>query len=113
MSSARMRRPRIAVAWILACMFVCAAAFAAELGDVVFTRKVEGMDDVPPAVFPHWVHRMQYKCAACHDEPFKMKAGATEVTMDAIDAGQGCGLCHDGKTAFKSTVDTCIRCHYQ
>ena len=22
-----------------------------------------------PAIFPHWIHRMQYKCGACHDEP--------------------------------------------
>ena len=113
MTNVSHRGPRRAAAWALVGLLACAAALAAELGDVVYTRKVEGMDDVPPAVFPHWVHRMQYKCGACHESPFKMKAGATEVTMESIDAGQGCGVCHDGKTAFKSTVDTCVRCHYQ
>ena len=86
-------------------------AFAAEYGDVKFTRKGEGTDDVPPAYFPHWIHRMQYKCGACHEEPFKMKAGANEITMDAIKGGQSCGTCHNGKVAFESNFDTCLRCH--
>lgn len=108
------RRNRV-LSWIA--VFVAAFALmwpvchSAEYGDVPFKRKVEGMDDIPPAAFPHWVHRMQFKCGACHDELFKMKAGANEVTMDAIGAGQSCGVCHDGKKAFASSVDTCLRCH--
>ncbi len=54
---------------------------------------------------------MQYKCSACHDEPFKMKSGANEVTMDMMAAGQSCGICHNGKVAFESNFDTCLRCH--
>ena len=88
-------------------------ADAAEYGDVTFKRKAEGMDDVPPAIFPHWIHRMQYKCSACHEEPFKMKAGENEVTMDLIGAGKSCGICHNGKAAFESNFDTCRRCHYK
>jgi c(7)-type cytochrome triheme protein len=82
-----------------------------EPGDVKFVRQSAGMDDVPPAMFPHWIHRMGYTCYACHDTPFKMKAGANEVTMDQIQAGQSCGACHDGKTAFMSDLTTCNRCH--
>lgn len=90
------------------------ACNAAEYGDVAFQRKAQaGMDDVPPAVFPHWIHRMQYKCSACHDEPFKMKAGANPVTMDMIQSGKSCGLCHNGKAAFESNFDTCPRCHFR
>lgn len=111
-------KPSIAGRWRTAVLVAVLAlilplTWAAEYGDVVYKRKVEGMDDIPPAIFPHWVHRMQYKCSACHDEPFVMKAGANEVTMDAIGAGQSCGLCHDGKKAFASSVDTCLRCHYK
>jgi c(7)-type cytochrome triheme protein len=54
---------------------------------------------------------MAYTCYACHEEPFKMKKGANEVTMDMIQAGQSCGVCHDGKTAFISNLQTCNRCH--
>ena len=82
-----------------------------DLGDIPFARKVSGSDDIAPAIFPHWLHRMQYTCYACHDEPFKMKAGANAITMDAINNGKMCGACHDGKTAFAPTFVTCGRCH--
>jgi c(7)-type cytochrome triheme protein len=101
--------------WITVLMLAAAVAWsachAAEVGDIQYKRKTAGSDDIPPAVFPHWVHRMQYKCGACHDEPFKMKAGANEVTMDMMQAGQSCGICHNGKVAFESNFDTCLRCH--
>jgi c(7)-type cytochrome triheme protein len=84
---------------------------AGEPGDIKFVRQAAGMDDVAPATFPHWIHRMAYTCYACHEEPFKMKKGANEVTMDMIQAGQSCGVCHDGKTAFISNLQTCNRCH--
>jgi c(7)-type cytochrome triheme protein len=82
-----------------------------EPGDIRFTRQAAGMDDVPPATFPHWIHRMAYTCYACHDTPFTMKTGANLVTMDQIQNGQSCGVCHDGKTAFVSNLTTCNRCH--
>jgi c(7)-type cytochrome triheme protein len=82
-----------------------------EPGDIKFVRQAAGMDDVSPATFPHWIHRMAYTCYACHDSLYPMKAGATLVTMDQIQAGQSCGACHDGKTAFISNLTTCNRCH--
>src|SRR5215471_7453156 len=56
----------------------------ADQGDVVFQRKASSSEDIPAATFPHWVHRMQYTCYACHDAPFKMKAGANAITMEDI-----------------------------
>jgi len=82
-----------------------------EPGDIKFVRQSAGMDDVSPATFPHWIHRMAYTCYACHDSLYPMNAGATLVTMDQIQAGQSCGTCHDGKTAFVSNLTTCNRCH--
>jgi c(7)-type cytochrome triheme protein len=84
---------------------------SAEYGDIKFTRRAKGMDEVPAAVFPHFVHRMQFRCYVCHDAIFEMKAGANPVSMDAIQSGKFCGRCHDGKTAFQATFDTCPRCH--
>jgi c(7)-type cytochrome triheme protein len=89
---------------------------AAEYGDVTYERKATtaSAEEVPVAVFPHWIHRMQYKCPACHDALFKMKAGAGEpITMDAIREGRFCGVCHNGRKAFESSFDTCARCHRQ
>ena len=83
----------------------------AEFGDIAFTRKTPGMDDIPPAVFPHFLHRMQFKCHVCHDAIVEMKAGANPITMDAIQDGKFCGVCHNGKTAFQSTFEACPRCH--
>lgn len=98
---------------LVAALLLSPGAPAGEYGDVTFERKAAGMDDLPPAVFPHWVHRMQYKCTACHDELFKMKAGANPVNMDELQDGKWCGVCHDGKKAFISNLDTCVRCHYK
>jgi len=84
-----------------------------ELGDIVFTRKAPGADDIPPAVFPHGVHRMRFKCYTCHDAIFPLKAGASPVTMDAIREGKFCGACHGGNIAFPVGFDTCDRCHHQ
>jgi len=84
---------------------------AAELGDIPFARKSNGADEYPPATFPHYVHRIQFKCYVCHDAIFEMKAGANEVSMDAISGGKFCGRCHDGKTAFAVTFESCLRCH--
>ena len=109
-------RRSVARAGALVAGFVLAfaACHAAEYGDVAFERKAKGAaDDVPAAVFPHWIHRMQYKCSACHEETFRMKAGANEITMDLIQSGKSCGLCHNGKAAFESNFDTCPRCHFR
>lgn len=94
-------------------LIVWSGALEAELGDIVFERKEAGTQDVPPAVFPHFVHRMQFRCYVCHDDIVVMKAGANAITMDAIQAGKFCGVCHDGKTAFQATFEACPRCHRQ
>ena len=105
-----MKRLVLLVFLMLAALSV---SIAAEYGDVAFERKAKGMEDIPPAVFPHWIHRMQYKCSACHEEVFKMKANADEITMEMIKSGKSCGLCHNGKAAFESNFDTCPRCHFR
>ncbi len=84
-------------------------ALAVE-GDVVFKHS-GGEAGNPPAVFPHWVHRVRYKCYACHPTPFRMKAGASEISMELIKQGKSCGVCHNGKKAWGITFDTCNRCH--
>ena len=84
-------------------------AFAVE-GDVVFKRQ-GGEGGTPASVFPHWFHRIRYKCYACHPTPFEMKAGANKITMDAIQEGKFCGACHNGKVAWAASFETCNRCH--
>lgn len=101
------------VAWLapglLATMLLAGVALAVE-GDVVLGRQ-GGDRGTAPAVFPHWVHRIRYRCYACHPAPFEMKAGGTKITMDAIQDGKFCGACHNGKVAWAVSFDSCNRCH--
>jgi c(7)-type cytochrome triheme protein len=97
---------------MLAFVLVLAAGGAAgEYGDIKFTRKEKGTDEIPTAVFPHYLHRMQFRCYVCHEDIFQMQAGANAITMEAIQAGKFCGRCHDGKTSFQATFEACPRCH--
>lgn len=84
---------------------------AAVLGDIGFQRKEGLAGEIPPALFPHWLHRIRYKCYVCHDAIFQMKVGANPVTMDAIRNGKFCGTCHNGEIAFAVAFETCSRCH--
>ena len=110
---ARMSCLMVTIGWAVCLAVLPLAGVAGEYGDITFKRQgaAAGMEDIPPAVFPHWVHRIQFKCQACHDELFKMKAGSSTVTMDDIREGKSCGVCHDSKIAFESNFDTCPRCH--
>jgi c(7)-type cytochrome triheme protein len=89
-----------------------AGAGSAAPGDVLFAREgaKEG-DPLPPSIFPHWVHRIRYRCSVCHPAIFEMEQGANEVTMESINKGQFCGRCHTGKAAFDVDFQTCARCH--
>ena len=89
------------------------AAAEPEYGDIVFSRKTPGADEIPPGVFPHWVHRINFKCYVCHDAIFQMKAGTNPVTMENMQQGKFCGACHNGNVAFPVGFDTCDRCHHQ
>jgi c(7)-type cytochrome triheme protein len=82
---------------------------AAEYGDVVLDRNStkEGMRAV---VFPHWFHRIRFRCKVCHSElGFKMRAGANLVQMNDIINGKFCGMCHNGQVAW--APDRCDLCH--
>ncbi len=73
-------------------------------------------DNIAPATFPHWFHRVRVRCNVCHSSIFQMRAGANPITMDAIRAGQFCGKCHpsypDGKAlAWPVAFESCVRCH--
>lgn len=60
------------------------------------------------AVFPHSAHTAWLTCESCHPQPFPMKAGATPMSMEAINAGEFCGRCH-GTVSFP--LGACARCH--
>ena len=101
---------RIAVTASLATALSAATALAGVLGDITMNRDSTN-NGVPAVVFPHWKHRSQFRCYACHPDIFEMQAGANEITMEDLRGGAFCGRCHDGKTAWAIGFDTCRDCH--
>lgn len=86
-----------------------AAPAEAEYGDVVL-NKLSEKNGVRPVVFPHWFHRVRFRCKVCHSElGFKMRAGANQVTMADISNGKFCGMCHNGQVAWGA--NQCDLCH--
>jgi len=97
--------------WIMGGVLLsCAAVPAlAEYGDVVLNRRAEA-EGMPPVIFPHWFHRIRFRCKVCHSElGFEMRAGANDVTMVEIIEGKFCGLCHNNEIAWGP--ENCELCH--
>lgn len=90
----------------------CAAATgqaSAEYGDVVLNSRAEA-GGVRPVVFPHWFHRIRFRCKVCHHElAFEMRAGANVVTMNDLYEGKFCGMCHNNQIAWG--LENCGLCH--
>mgnify|MGYP000152112419 FL=1 len=81
----------------------------AEYGDVVI-NKYSDAAGMRPVVFPHWFHRIRFRCKVCHaDLGFKFQAGGNDITMLKIIDGEYCGACHNGEIAW--SVENCDICH--
>jgi c(7)-type cytochrome triheme protein len=94
---------------VLALGLACAGAVLAEYADVVLDR-ASTKNGVRPVVFPHWFHRIRFRCKVCHSElGFKMRAGANTIQMADILDGRFCGMCHNGQIAW--APDRCDLCH--
>ena len=94
---------------IIAFAFVHVPDVWSEYGDVVLNRRSE-QAGMAPVVFPHWFHRVRFRCMVCHSElGFEMRAGANDVTMNEIVQGKFCGRCHNGEIAW--TTENCGLCH--
>jgi c(7)-type cytochrome triheme protein len=96
----------------LAAAIALAAALApahAEYGDVVINNYADAAG-VRPVVFPHWFHRVRFRCKVCHtDLGFKFQAGGNDINMVKIIDGQYCGACHNGNIAW--AIENCDLCH--
>jgi c(7)-type cytochrome triheme protein len=101
--------PILALALALALCLGFAAPALAEYGDVVINNYSDAAG-MRPVVFPHWFHRVRFRCKVCHaDLGFQFKAGGNEINMLKIIDGQFCGACHNGQLAW--SVENCNLCH--
>ncbi|WP_428605723.1 c(7)-type cytochrome triheme domain-containing protein [Sedimenticola sp.] len=81
----------------------------AEYGDVILNHRAE-KEGMRPVIYPHWFHRIRFRCKVCHKElGFEMRAGANDITMADIIDGKFCGMCHNGQVAW--SVENCDICH--
>ncbi len=96
----------------LACgalLALTAVPAAAEYGDVVLNRRSDAQG-MRPVIFPHWFHRIRFRCKVCHFElGFQMRAGSNDVKMSDIVEGRFCGMCHNGEIAW--SPENCDLCH--
>jgi c(7)-type cytochrome triheme protein len=94
---------------VLLLLALMAAAATAEYGDVVLNHRSE-LEGVRPVVFPHWFHRIRFRCKVCHSElGFRMRAGSNQVLMKDIIDGRYCGMCHNNQVAWGP--ERCELCH--
>lgn len=100
--------------FVLALVVVVAVAMATAAIAVPAGKSVEFAGGGNGKVtFSGDVHKKAGACNACHTAIFKMAKGAAAgQTMKDMEAGKGCGTCHNGTKAF-STKDTanCGKCH--
>lgn len=99
---------------ILLLFIVISASLSAAPGDIQYTREggdPEKLKSFPPSIFPHWIHRINYRCDACHNEIFGMETGTTLINKDLMKEGKVCSTCHNGTEAFDDGFANCNRCH--
>ena len=96
--------------WSLAASLLLLSLQAgAEYGDVVLNKRSEA-EGMRPVIYPHWFHRIRFRCKVCHHElGFEMRAGGNDITMGAVLDGKYCGMCHNGDIAWGT--ENCDLCH--
>ena len=100
--------PFVFLAILLISLFMVDSA-QAEYGDIVINNYSDDAG-MRPAVFPHWFHRVRFRCKVCHaDLGFKFQAGGNDINMLKIIDGEFCGACHNGEIAW--SIENCGMCH--
>ncbi len=96
---------------LLIVIFSFSFAEAKEYGDIYMDTNRVSMEkaEVGAVIFPHWFHRIRYKCKVCHESIFIMRKGGNKFNMGDIMDGKACGTCHNGQIAWEPLE--CAKCH--
>lgn len=111
MVSLRSKRNILRIACAVLAFWITALCIPAqaEYADVVLNNRAE-KEGVRPVIFPHWFHRIRFRCKVCHFElGFQMRAGSNNVLMSDIIDGKFCGMCHNDQIAWGPA--NCDLCH--
>ena len=79
--------------------------FVTNQRDEPLTASLPGLPDI---IFSHQKHVTWNGCGMCHPQPFELKNGTTNISMQLIIDGKLCGDCH-GTVAFQ--INDCALCH--
>lgn len=60
-------------------------------------------------VYFHHESHAAFACNECHNNPFAMNKGKTNMNMTEMLRGKTCGICHNGTKAFNTKE--CLKCH--
>ena len=75
------------------------------------TRDITFDNDGGKVVFSHEVHTGLFGCGECHPGTYQPVQGKNSRTsMQQMEGGKSCGVCHDGSTAF-TVKENCESCH--
>jgi c(7)-type cytochrome triheme protein len=76
-------------------------------GNVVF--RPAGSDNV---IYSHDDHVIKagLRCSECHYKLYTTVGHRKKATMDDMEKGQSCGVCHNGQRAF-AVKGNCAKCH--
>lgn len=103
------RSTALSFSFLLMLLFIFPINSNAEYGDIVINNYSDDAG-MRPAIFPHWFHRIRFRCKVCHaDLGFKFQAGGNKIDMLKIIDGEYCGACHNGEIAW--SVENCNLCH--
>lgn len=100
---------KVLVTAVVAPFLFATWAFAVPPGQTVeFTPAGAGK-----VIFDGTLHAKKgAKCTDCHTALFPMKKGGLKMTMKDMQAGKGCGACHNGSKAFDvKDPANCSKCH--
>ncbi|MES9909805.1 MAG: hypothetical protein ABW150_15060 [Candidatus Thiodiazotropha sp.] len=53
--------------WLLFTALTVTTMAGAEYADVILNRYAE-QEGMRPVIFPHWFHRIRFRCKVCHNE---------------------------------------------
>jgi len=83
-------------------------AEALEPTDLDLEFVPEGMPEFK-VVFSHKIHTQWLVCANCHSGLFEMEKGKAKLSMEKLNNGAYCGLCH--RKVATPDLNDCKRCH--
>jgi len=92
-------------------ILILSLSISTSFGTKIAGRDITMKTSFGNVVFSHDTHVQKINsCQACHPEPYVTSEKHQTVTMQEMEKGLSCGLCHNGKSTF-NVKGNCTSCH--